>query len=201
MIYNSFRFASLIILNFQLNGVLMEIGEKIKFLRLQNNLTQEELGDRCELTKGYISMIEKDKTSPSIATLKYILEALGTNLADFFADEEQEKVVFGGDDYAVKEDAELKNTTCWLIPNAQKNEMEPILVTIEPEGRTYPDNPHEGEETGYVLEGTITIHIGKKSYKAKKGESFLIAPDKPHYISNEGKRPAKLLWISTPPSF
>ena len=105
----------------------MEIGEKIKFLRLQNNLTQEELGDRCELTKGYISMIEKDKTSPSIATLKYILEALGTNLADFFADEEQEKVVFGGDDYAVKEDAELKNTTCWLIPNAQKNEMEPIL--------------------------------------------------------------------------
>ena len=167
----------------------MEIGEKIKFLRLANNLTQEELGYRCELTKGYISMIEKDKTSPSIATLKYILEALGTNLADFFADEEQEKVVFGGDDYAVKQDAELKN------------EMEPILVTIEPGGRTYPDNPHEGEETGYVLEGTVMIHIGKNAYKAKKGESFLINPGKPHYISNDGKRPAKLLWISTPPSF
>ena len=54
----------------------MEIGQKIKFLRQQNNLTQEELGDRCELSKGFISMLEKDKTSPSIATLKDILEAL-----------------------------------------------------------------------------------------------------------------------------
>ena len=179
----------------------MEIGEKIKFLRLQNNLTQEELGDRCELTKGYISMIEKDKTSPSIATLKYILEALGTNLADFFADEEQAKVVCGGDDYSVKEDSELNNEICWLIPNAQKNEMEPILVTIGAGGSTYPDNPHEGEEIGYVLEGSVTIHIGKNISKAKKGESFLIKPDKPHFISNEGKRPAKIMWISSPPSF
>lgn len=179
----------------------MEIGQKIKFLRQQNNLTQEELGDRCELSKGFISMLENDNTSPSIATLKDILEALGTNLADFFADEEQEKVVFGGDDYAVKEDAELMNTTCWLIPNAQKNEMEPILVTIEPDGKTYPDNPHEGEEIGYVLDGQVTIHIGKNNYKAKKGESFLIKPEKPHYISNEGKKMAKILWISTPPSF
>ncbi|MCR5048590.1 MAG: cupin domain-containing protein [Saccharofermentans sp.] len=179
----------------------MEIGQKIRFLRQQNNLTQEELGDRCELSKGFISMLENDNTSPSIATLKDILEALGTNLADFFADEEQEKVVFGGDDYAVKEDAELKNNICWLIPNAQKNEMEPILVTIEPDGRTYPDNPHEGEEIGYVLEGSVMIHIGKNMYQAKKGESFLIRPDRPHYISNEGKKTAKILWISTPPSF
>ncbi len=179
----------------------MAIGEKIKFLRLQNNLTQEELADRCELSKGFISMLEKDKTSPSIATLKDILEALGTNLAEFFNDIEEEKVVFGEDDYAVKEDTELKNKTCWLIPNAQKNEMEPILVTIEPDGRTYPDNPHEGEEIGFVLEGIITIHIGNSRYKAKKGESFFIKPDKPHFIANEGKRPAKIMWISSPPSF
>ena len=179
----------------------MEIGQKIRFLRQQNNLTQEELGDRCELSKGFISMLENDNTSPSIATLKDILEALGTNLADFFADEEQEKVVFGGDDYAVKEDAALQNNICWLIPNAQKNEMEPILVTIEPDGRTYPDNPHEGEEIGYVLDGSVMIHIGKNMYQAKKGESFLIRPDRPHYISNEGKKTAKILWISTPPSF
>ncbi|MCR5593908.1 MAG: cupin domain-containing protein [Saccharofermentans sp.] len=179
----------------------MEIGEKIKFLRQQNHLTQEELGDRCELSKGFISMLERDQTSPSIATLKDILEALGTNLADFFDDTEQEKVVFGGDDYAVKEDRELQYETCWLIPNAQKNEMEPILVTIAPGGRTYPDNPHEGEEIGYVLSGSIVIHIGKSAYKARKGQSFLIKPDKPHFIANEGDKEAKILWISSPPSF
>jgi len=179
----------------------MVIGEKIKFLRQLNNLTQEELADRCELSKGFISLLERDMTSPSIATLKDILEALGTDLASFFNDVQEEKVVFGVEDYAVKTDSELGNEICWLIPNAQKNEMEPIILTLEPNGRTYPDNPHEGEEIGYVLEGQITITIGSYKHVAKKGESFLIKTEKPHWLSNKGKRQAKVLWISSPPSF
>ncbi len=179
----------------------MEIGRKIKFLRLQNQLTQEELADRCELTKGFISLLERDMTSPSIATLGYILEALGTDFAEFFSEATNEKIVFGGDDYSVKEDPELKNSICWLIPNAQKNEMEPILLTLEPGGSTYPDNPHEGEEFGYVLEGSILIVLGSSKHVAKKGESFYLKPDEPHRIINNGKRPAKIIWISSPPSF
>ena len=77
----------------------MEIGLKIKELRLKNKLTQEELGHRCGLTKGYISQLENDLTSPSIATLKDILQALGSTLTDFFAVEEREKTVFGKEDY------------------------------------------------------------------------------------------------------
>ena len=61
----------------------MVIGEKIKRLRILNNLTQEELALRCDLTKGFISKLERDLTSPSIATLVDILEALGTDLKDF----------------------------------------------------------------------------------------------------------------------
>ena len=61
----------------------MELGIKIKRLRLQNDLTQEELADRCELTKGYISQLENELTSPSIQTLEDILNALGTTFADF----------------------------------------------------------------------------------------------------------------------
>ena len=62
----------------------MEIGDKIKRLRLQRGLTQEELGARTELSKGFISQLERDITSPSIATLMDILEALGTDIASFF---------------------------------------------------------------------------------------------------------------------
>ena len=65
----------------------MEIGIKIKELRLKNQLTQEELADRCELTKGYISQLENDLTSPSIATLKDILQALGSSLSAFFSED------------------------------------------------------------------------------------------------------------------
>ena len=179
----------------------MEIGSKIKNLRLQKGLTQEELGDRCELSKGFISLLESDKTSPSMATLEDILNALGTDFAHFFKEESSSRVVFGNDDFSVKQDQDLKNEICWLIPNAQKNEMEPILVTIEPGGSTYPDNPHEGEEFGYVLEGIITIVIDKERYQAKKGESFYLDCDKPHFLENNSGRTAKVIWISSPPSF
>ena len=77
--------------------------------------------------------------------------------------------------------------------------MEPILLTLEPGGSTYPDNPHEGEEFGYVLSGTVTIVVGSKAYKAKKGESFYYEAKYKHYL--ESKNGAKILWVSDPPSF
>lgn len=64
----------------------MNIGSKLKELRIKNNLTQEELGEKCDLTKGFISQIERDLASPSIATLNDILSALGSSLKDFFKD-------------------------------------------------------------------------------------------------------------------
>ena len=62
----------------------MNIGEKLRRLRLQRNLTQEEMADRCELSKGFISQVERDQASPSIATLTDMLECLGSSLQDFF---------------------------------------------------------------------------------------------------------------------
>ena len=64
-----------------------------------------------------------------------------------------------------------------------------------------PDNPHEGEEFGYVTEGVITIVIDNEKYQAKKGESFYIACDKPNYLENTTNKQAKAIWISAPPSF
>ena len=58
----------------------MDIGNKIKRLRIRNSLTQEELADRCELSKGFISQVERNLASPSIATLEDLLQCLGTDL-------------------------------------------------------------------------------------------------------------------------
>ncbi|NMR85102.1 helix-turn-helix transcriptional regulator, partial [Vibrio parahaemolyticus] len=101
----------------------MNIGEKIKELRVRNNLTQEELADRCELTKGFISQLERDLTSPSISTLIDILECLGTNLKDFFSEEIEEKIVFHKEDVFETQNDELKYVLSWIIPNSQKNLM------------------------------------------------------------------------------
>ena len=177
----------------------MELGAKLRDMRQQKNLTQEELADRCELTKGYISQLENDLTSPSIATLCDLLTALGSNLSDFFHEETEEKVVFTQDEYIEKQaDGMLFN---WVIPNAQKNMMEPVLVELEAGASTTVDFPHEGEEFGYLLEGKVALVIADKSHTVKKGESFYFTANKEHYIVNKGKGKAKFLWISTPPNF
>ncbi len=179
----------------------MNIGAKIKELRVKNGLTQEELADRSELSKGFISQLERDLTSPSIATLTDILQCLGSNLCAFFQEEKEEQIVFHEGDYFEKIDKELGNKIEWIIPNAQKNMLEPIRLTLEPGGTTYPDNPHDGEEFGYVLSGSIYICLGSKRYKARKGESFYFKANSTHFIEANSKTGATLIWISTPPSF
>ena len=179
----------------------MDLGNKIKELRNKKGLTQEELADQCELSKGFISQLENDLTSPSIATLMDILQCLGTSLKDFFNDPQDEQIVFSKEDFFEKTDTELQNKIEWIIPNAQKNKMEPIRVTLEKDGSTYPDLPHEGEEFGYVLSGSITIIVGSRSIRAKKGDAFYFTPNSEHYIKANGKSGAVFLWISTPPAF
>lgn len=180
----------------------MEIGRQIKRLRLQRGLTQEELADRCELSKGFISLLERDLTSPSIATLTDILESLGTDLKTFFSDSTDEKIVFTEQDMFVKEvpDA-MRGWIKWLVPSAQKNRMEPILIEMAPGGETDEDDPHEGEEFGYVLAGTVRVIVGDRSMRARRDDSFYFKPTAPHKLANAGKGACRVLWISTPPSF
>ena len=179
----------------------MKIGDKIRRLRLQRGLTQAELADRCELSKSFISLLERDLTSPSLDTLADLLETLGSDLPTFFR-ETDERMVFGEEDIFVKEDPEgMKGLIKWLIPSAQKNQMEPILVEMAPGGETAELGPHEGEEFGYVLSGTVKIILGDRTERARRDESFCIRPTAPHRLVNAGKGVCRVLWVSTPPSF
>lgn len=175
----------------------MGIGEKVKRLRIKNGLTQEELATRSELSKGFISQLERDLTSPSISTLVDILECLGTNLKDFFNEKTQEKIVFAPEDFFVAANKDLHTEKRWVVPTYRKNLLEPLLVDFEINGQTEEEDPHGGEEFGFVLAGTVNIHIGNKKYKARKGDSFYFRPVMSHYISNVGKQKASVLWVST----
>ena len=179
----------------------MNIGEKIKQLRIQMNLTQEELANRAELSKGFISQVERDLNSPSISTLVDILECLGTNLKDFFNEDINEKIVFCNEDVFIQENEVLDHTINWIVPNAQKNQMEPILVKLRADGRSNVYNAHEGEIFGYVLSGSINLCIGNKNYGVKSGESFYYKANASHYVQNTYSSETTLLWVSTPPNF
>ena len=177
----------------------MDIGKKLKELRLQNDLTLNDLASRCELTKGFLSQVEHNLTMPSIATLEDILEALGTNLSEFFREEEEKQIVFHSQDFFVDEKEDY--TIEWVIPNAQKNEMEPIVLTLHPHKKSHELSAHQGEEFGYVLKGSVTLIRGNKKYKLKSQETFYLDGSKGHYLYNHGSSDAKVLWITTPPMF
>lgn len=179
----------------------MNIGNEIKKLRQKNGLTQEELADRCELSKGFISQIERDLASPSISTLSDLLQCLGTDLKNFFNSAEDKEVVFKQDDVFIKEYKDEGSIINWIVPNSQKNDMEPIIIELLPGGKSYVDDPHEGEEFGYVLSGSVILHIGERKHRVKKHESFYFKPNATHYIENTTTHNATVLWVSTPPSF
>jgi len=111
----------------------VKIGEKIKNLRLAQELTQEELANRADLTKGFISLLERDLQSPSLDTLELILNALDTSASEFFGEEEQEVVVFHRTQRVTITDEEepgVKREV--LIAGAQDREMDLLLVSLAP---------------------------------------------------------------------
>ena len=151
----------------------MDIGNKLKELRVLKGLTQEELADRSELSKGFISQLERNLTSPSITTLMDILQCLGTSIGEFFNEAPDEQIVFGNRTILLRKTPNTK-TRSNGSSQCPENTIEPIYLTLQAGGSTCPDTPHEGEEFGYVLQGAVSIHLGNKTYKAKKGGILLL---------------------------
>ena len=177
----------------------MDIGSKIKALRTQKGLTLEELASRSELTKGFLSQLERNLSSPSIDSLDDILEALGTNLADFFKEDTREQFLFREDDFFV--DKREDCTVHWIVPNTQKNQMEPVLLELPQGGESFELQPHTGEEFGMMLEGSVLLICDGKRYPLRRGETFYLHGKSFHRIRNEHKTTARVLWVSTPPLF
>ena len=179
----------------------MDIGKRLRTIRTRNGLTLEELASRSELSKGFLSQLENNITSPSISTLEDITEVLGVSLKSFFKEERTEQVVFSKDDFFV--DERDGSTITWLVPNSQKNEMEPILLTLEEGGESNVIDPHEGEEFGYVLQGKVELvdMDNDRSFSIKKDETFCLKGEHQHKLVNRSKQIAEIIWIITPPLF
>ena len=101
----------------------MDIGERLRQLRLQRGLTQEDMADRCELSKGFISQVERNLASPSIATLTDMLECLGSSLSQFFSEVKDEKTVFTPQDMFVKEDGYVLSGAVFLVTGEKKTRV------------------------------------------------------------------------------
>jgi transcriptional regulator with XRE-family HTH domain len=177
----------------------IEIGQKIKDLRLAAELTQEELAARAKLTKGFISQIENDQTSISLDSLIDILDALGMSVSEFFTeDEESDRIIFGRPDRIALPDRGAKSFEL-LVPGSTNMLMDPILVTLNPGERLPVEGSHNGEEFGYILTGQLFIRYGKRTYQVRKDDCFYFEAYKEHQFMNKGKNKTTFIWVMTPP--
>lgn len=176
----------------------LRIGEKIKRLRLASDLTQAELADRAELTKGFISQLENEQTSISVDSLADILDALGVSLAEFFTDAPESQIKFGTDD-RVQIDRRGISKFEMLVPGSTNNIMDPIYLELEPGEALDKQGPLPGEQFGYVLKGKVTLTVNKKKFQIKTDQCFYFSSDREHQLSNDHDQTAKLLWVTSPP--
>ncbi|WKA53655.1 helix-turn-helix domain-containing protein [Planococcus shixiaomingii] len=175
----------------------MEIGIKIKRLRLKNGLTQEELGERTDLSKGFISQLERDMNSPSIETLFSLLEVLGTTPKEFFDDDEEVKIIYSAADHTVYTDEEAGYEIDWLIPTSNKKEMEPVYLTLQEKGHFKKFDPSLAETFIYVITGKIRLVLGENEYFASAGDSIYYSASHNHHIINEYAGKSELIVVAT----
>ncbi len=173
----------------------MKIGPKIRRLRKLRGLTIEELADKADLTKGFISQLERDKTVPSVITLKQVLDVLGVELSSFFSDfTEREKNIFVRKD-RIPDVSTREYMIETLIPKLKYLEMEPVLLTLNPLVE-YKKHFEEDEGFGFVVKGTLEVKIDSETKVINRGECFYLFFDSMLTIKNLSKKEAEILIVN-----
>ncbi len=175
----------------------MEVGKKLRRLRRSRGLTLEELAERAGLTKGFLSQIERDKTSPSVSALKAILDVLGEDISTFFKDMDvKERNVFRKDERRLQE-SDIPGIRIELpIPNLHYRELDPMIIYMEP-GSVVDDESWDVEEAfGYVLKGTVKLTMNNNVYTLRKGDCFYIFPETAYRLENASKKEAEVLIVA-----
>lgn len=152
----------------------LEIGSRIRKLRLQQRRTQQEIADACGFTKSLISKIETNKVMPPVATLVKIANSLGTNISALI--EANENGVSAKTSAAdVKENLVKTAQGYWIHPFAMgfhKKRMQPFLFVVKKGEVEEHHLAHEGEEFLYVLEGSVQVQVGSEEHTLEAGDAL-----------------------------
>lgn len=183
----------------------LHIGTKLKHSRKVNGFTLKKVAKEVGCSESLLSKIENNKASPSFATLHKLSAVLGINVSALFSQGSGENVVsHAGERPVIVTDQLRKGRGIRLerlIPYSRENLLQGNIHLIAPGGRSAGNIVHSGEEIGYILEGQVELTVGRKRFRMKEGDSFHFRSELPHGYRNIGSRPARILWINTPPTF
>lgn len=178
------------------------VGKKLKQLRTSKGMTLKEVGDASGLSVGYLSQLERGKSSIAINHLGKLAECLGVNMRYFISEELQNEspVMKSFENEVLYIESEL--SIQYRITNNMTDKcMLPKLDVIMPGFTTEGMHYHKGEEFIYILEGVLTVELDGKTYTLYPGDTAHYNAMNVHSWSNHTGKPVKVLMVSVPNSF
>jgi transcriptional regulator with XRE-family HTH domain len=179
-----------------------DVGARLRAVREMHDLSQRALAKRAGVTNGTISHIEQNRVSPSIGSLRKVLQGIPMSLSDFFAMEEvpRQKVFFAADDLLEIGDETIS------YRQVGHDLAERGLQIIHERYRPGADTGktllrHEAEEGGVVIRGQLEITVGDQRRVLGPGEAYYFDSRLPHRFRNIGDEECEVVSASTPPSF
>lgn len=176
----------------------IQLGARIRAIRKQRGLTIRALAEQCQISPNTLSLIENERTSPSIRTLGQLAQGLGVALSTFLEPEPPgQGVVYqrqGQRSVTRFTNGTIENLGAGLPPLG----AEPILVTLETHQTVPDDVSHAGREFVYCIEGRVVCHIGGIRYPLSTGDSLLFDASIPHRWENTHSQPSHLLVLFCP---
>lgn len=180
----------------------IDVGARLRAIRQMYGLSQRELARRAGVTNGLISLVEMNRVSPSISSLKKLLDGIPMSMAEFFTGdfntpapvfyEAQDLVELGNDEVSLK------------LVAAQRagRQMALLHERYAPAADTGDAMlAHPGEECGVVIRGRVEVTVGGQTRVLGPGEAYYFNSNLPHRFRNTGREPCEVVSCSTPPTF
>lgn len=181
---------------YQRNAVSVNIGERLRELREARNISMRALAARSGLSANALSMIERNRASPSVSTLYKLAEALGISITSFFgANQERQQLVF------LKADARSRVSFTRGVFEGLGGEqfvgrVEPFMLTLENSANSGPRSmTHTGHEFVFCLRGELEYQVERQIFQLEAGDSLLFAAHLKHKWRNPGKNVATAIII------
>lgn len=183
---------------------LSEVGQAVRRLRRQRQLTLQALAGQAEISVGMLSQIERGVASPSLRSLLRVAEALEVPVGWLF---DPSRSPSEGPGWVLRRAQRRSITlaeegiTKELLSPPGDGAIELLLVTVRPGGSSGPAYTHAGEDAGVVLEGTLLLEVDGEPATLEAGDAFRFASTRPHRFSNPGMVRTVVVWALTPPFY
>ncbi len=179
-----------------------DIGERLRDLRERLGLSQRALATRAGVTNGMISLIEKNRSSPSVATLKKILDGFPMSLAEFFSvgQPEPPRIFFSADELVEIGGGAISYRQ--VGANLQGKALQLLHERLQPGADSGAAMlRHDAEEGGIVVRGELELTVGLETRRLRAGDAYAFSSRIPHRFRNLGREVCEIVSACTPPSF